>query len=118
MALGILPDHVEVILRICFSLILTHIITLGLFPGAVPPWQTVIIILASVALAFAVVHRILLFLIGAAIFQGMVMGVFMALVSSTFLLAVTAAGGVQMYIFCNFFGRTDILRPAIYQRGN
>ena len=64
------PDRVEVTLRICISLIVTSILTLGDFPTVVPESQRVVI--SSVTAAFTMVLPTLLFSVGAVIFPGCV----------------------------------------------
>ena len=93
-----LPDHVEVTLRIAFSLVVTSVISLGSFPNAIPPSQTVII--GAIASAFTMIFPTLLFSVGAVIFPGMVMVVFVAMLISTLLLIVAAMGGAHAYIIC------------------
>ncbi|EJK49364.1 hypothetical protein THAOC_31768 [Thalassiosira oceanica] len=93
-----IPDRVEVTLRIAFSLAVTSVITLGSYPNAIPPSQTVII--GAVASAFTMVFPTLLFSIGAIIFPGMVLVVCVAMLISTLLLIAAAMGGTHAYIIC------------------
>lgn len=90
-----IPDHQEVTIRICLSLILTYTLTLGSFPNIIPPSQSVLI--ASIG-AFTIVFPTLLFSIGAAVFPGIITTVIIALILSTALLAVAATAGTPAYI--------------------
>eukprot|EP00985_Skeletonema_marinoi_P035534 scaffold46845_cov146-Skeletonema_marinoi.AAC.3 len=94
-----IPDHLEVTIRICLSLILTYVLTLGSYPGVIPPSQSVLI--ASIG-AFTIVLPTLMFSIGAAVFPGVIMTACIALIISTILLAVAATGGTSVYIFVYF----------------
>ena len=94
------PEHIEVTARICISLILTYILTLGYYPQAVPVTQNTTI--ASIASAFTMVLPTLMFSIGGAVFPGMVTATCVALLFATLLLAVAASGGVNAYVVVYF----------------
>ena len=63
-----ISDRIEVTIRICLSLILTNVLTLGSFPNVIPPSQVVLI--SSISSAFTLVMPTLLFSIGAVVFPG------------------------------------------------
>ena len=91
-------DDIEVTLRICLSLILINILTLGSFPNVIPPSQTVTI--STVASAFTMVLPTLLFSIGP--ITGMIVTAVVATLVATALLAVAATGSVEAYVVAYF----------------
>ncbi|EJK74159.1 hypothetical protein THAOC_04177 [Thalassiosira oceanica] len=91
-------NRMEVTLRIAFSLAVTSVMSLGSFPNAIPPSQTVVI--GAAASTFTMISPTLIFSIGAMVFPGMVMTVCVAMLVSTLLLIAAAVGGSNAYIIC------------------
>ena len=102
-------DRVEVTIRICISLILTYILTLGSFPNVIP--QSQLVLIGSIVSAFTMILPTLMFSIGAVVFPSMVMTSVVALLLSTMLLAVAASkGGVVAYLVVYFFVALILVR--------
>jgi hypothetical protein len=110
-----IPDHLEVTIRVCLSLILTYTLSLGFFPNAVPPSQSVLI--ASIA-SFTIVLPTLLFIIGAFVFPGILTTTIIALILATTLLAIAATAGTPAYIVVYFFFALIISGLRFSKEGN